>query len=403
MHGSTFQTKVITLLLLLVSASLLEAQVGIGTATPTAKFEIKGSGTTSSTTSLRVLNSSSATPLIMVRDDGSVGIGTNSPASNAVLDLTSTNKGLLIPRMTASERTSISSPAIGLFVYQTDQVSGFYYYTGTEWKQLANVTSTAGSITSLDYANAKLEPTTYTINTPYTGVLKIPYSGGNGGSYANGSTINSTGVAGLSASLQGGTLNYGTGELVYNVSGTPTASSPATASFAIPSTLGAATGTAVVGSGTVLNIGEAITASYAIPKTTAEANGFDLSSHATTNNLTRVPEIDGLQANLAGNGSSFYVPKIKNTSSSQQTISFQTSAPSVNQYRTAINTAIASGVSVNVDYGDGNVYWTTSNAEIITTNVQVPVGNTYRWYEFKWWCMEVGTNKVIFISVVRNL
>ncbi len=331
-----------------------------------------------------------------------VGIGTITPNSKAILDLTSSNKGLLIPRMTASQRTSITSPATGLFVYQTDQVSGFYYYTGTEWKQLANVTSTAGSITSLDYANAKLEPTTYTINTPYTGVLKIPYSGGNGGSYANGSTINSTGVAGLSASLQGGTLNYGTGVLVYNVSGTPAASSPATASFAIPSTLGAATGTAVVGSGSVLNIGEAITASYAIPRTTAEANGFNLSSHATLNNLTRVPEIDGLQANLVGNGNSYYIPQIKNTSSSQQTITYQTSAPSVNQYKTAINTAIASGASVNID-SDSNVWWTTSNAEIITTNVQVPVGNTYRWYEFKWWCMEVGTSKVIFISVVRNL
>jgi hypothetical protein len=336
-----------------------------------------------------------------------VGIGTSSPDPKAVLDLSSANKGLLVPRMAASQRTGISSPPTGLLVYQTDGASGFYYYTGSSWKQISNVTSTAATITSLDYANAKLEPSTYTINTPYTGVLKIPYSGGNGGTFANGTAINSTGVTGLSATLQGGTLNYGTGDLVFNVTGTPSASSPNTSSFSIPSTIitGASSGTAVVGRGSVLNIGEAITASYTIPNATASQTTFDLAAHATSNNLTPVPTIDGLQANLTGNSLNYYIPKIKNISTASQTISYQTTAPSVNQYKTAINTTLTtsgSTVEVNVDW-DSNVWWTTSNAEIITTNVQVPVGNTYRWYEFKWWCMEVNLNKVIFVSVVRNL
>lgn len=335
---------------------------------------------------------------------GQVGIGTNSPDSKAILDISSTSKGLLIPRMTASQRALIISPSAGLFIYQTDGVSGFYYYTGSEWKQLAYVTSTAGAITALDHANSKLEPSTYTSGVSYTGVLKIPYSGGNGGTFANGTAINSTGVSGLSATLQGGTLNYGTGDLIFNVTGTPNASSPSTASFSIPSSIiaGATSGTAVVGRGSVLNIGEAITATYTIPEATAEATSFDLSSYATSNNLVPVPAIDGLQANLTGNGNSFYVPKIKNTSTGSQIISYQTSAPSVNQYKTAINKTLLAGSSEDVDT-DSNVLWTTTAAEIITTNVQVPVGNTYRWYEFKWWCMEVGTNKVIFISVVRNL
>lgn len=49
------------------------------------------------------------------------------------------------------------------------------------------------------------------------------------------------------------------------------------------------------------------------------------------------------------------------------------------------------------------VPWITTNAEVITTNVQVPVGNTYRLYEYKWWAMEVGSNKIIFISIERKL
>ena len=65
----------------LVLSGKLVAQVGVGTSTPTAgtKFEVVGAGTTSATTALRIRNSSSSTPLLMVRDDGKVGIGTTEP------------------------------------------------------------------------------------------------------------------------------------------------------------------------------------------------------------------------------------------------------------------------------------------------------------------------------------
>ena len=60
-----------------------------------------------------------------------VGIGTNTPNASAVLDLTSTTKGLLIPRMTSAQRAAIVTPATGLLVYQTDGTPGLYYNTGT--------------------------------------------------------------------------------------------------------------------------------------------------------------------------------------------------------------------------------------------------------------------------------
>ena len=44
----------------------------------------------------------------------------------AMLDLTATNRGLLIPRMTQAQRLAISLPAQGLLVYQTDGTTGFY-------------------------------------------------------------------------------------------------------------------------------------------------------------------------------------------------------------------------------------------------------------------------------------
>jgi hypothetical protein len=55
----------------------------------------------------------------------------NPPHSSAMLDITSTNRGLLAPRMTMAERNSIASPATGLLIYQTDNVTGFYYNAGT--------------------------------------------------------------------------------------------------------------------------------------------------------------------------------------------------------------------------------------------------------------------------------
>lgn len=59
------------------------------------------------------------------------GIGTTTPNASAKLDISSTDKGLLIPRMTSAQRGLISLPANGLLVYQTDGVIGFYVNSGT--------------------------------------------------------------------------------------------------------------------------------------------------------------------------------------------------------------------------------------------------------------------------------
>jgi hypothetical protein len=63
-----------------------------------------------------------------------VGIGTITPNSSAVLDVTSTTQGMLTPRMTTAQRTAIAAPADGLMVYDTDLKSFFHFNQGiTSW------------------------------------------------------------------------------------------------------------------------------------------------------------------------------------------------------------------------------------------------------------------------------
>jgi hypothetical protein len=62
---------------------------------------------------------------VAINTDGS------APDGSAMLDITSTSKGLLIPRMTISQRNSIPSPTNGLVIFQTDEPKGIYFYDGS--------------------------------------------------------------------------------------------------------------------------------------------------------------------------------------------------------------------------------------------------------------------------------
>lgn len=69
-----------------------------------------------------------------------VGIGTTSPKSSSVLDVESTSKGFLYPRMTNTQMLAISSPANGLMVFNTD-AGALYCYNGTSWLSKENTVS----------------------------------------------------------------------------------------------------------------------------------------------------------------------------------------------------------------------------------------------------------------------
>lgn len=78
------------------------------------------------------------TSLAFLESNGSICLSGDSsnPDSSAILDIQSTTKGFLPPRMTYAERTAISSPAQGLMVYQNDNTIGVYVYDGSNWRRL---------------------------------------------------------------------------------------------------------------------------------------------------------------------------------------------------------------------------------------------------------------------------
>lgn len=64
------------------------------------------------------------------------GIGTTNPSASAVLDISSTSKGFLMPRMTTLQRDGIATPAAGLLIFNSTS-SKFNYYNGTAWIEIS--------------------------------------------------------------------------------------------------------------------------------------------------------------------------------------------------------------------------------------------------------------------------
>jgi trimeric autotransporter adhesin len=79
----------------------------------------------------------------------SFAINTDGSTANgsALLDVKSTAKGLLIPRMSKTERNGIITPATGLLVFQNAPDSiGFYYYDGSKWNWMAAINGNADTL-----------------------------------------------------------------------------------------------------------------------------------------------------------------------------------------------------------------------------------------------------------------
>lgn len=152
--------------------------------------------------------------VISIQVYGQTGIGTTTPNASAKLEIAATDKGLLIPRMTSTQKGNITSPANGLLIYQTDGVVGFYVNTGTsasptwtriniDWVRTGNdIAYTAGNVS-----------TTGTLTGGNSSTSSISGFGANvvsaSGNYSitaadNGKVIQSTGASAITISIPTG-------------------------------------------------------------------------------------------------------------------------------------------------------------------------------------------------------
>jgi uncharacterized protein (TIGR02145 family) len=159
-----------------------------------------------------------------------VVVGTGMPDGSALLEVQGLTGGMLFPRMTQTQRDGIASPATGLMLYNTTSKClevNVGTPTAVEW---ARANCLPGSIATLDCAGSTVAGSLL-LNQAASGVsASVPYTGGNGGAH-NGQTVASTGVTGLTATLNPGAFPEGSGSITYTITGTP--ASDGTASFAL--------------------------------------------------------------------------------------------------------------------------------------------------------------------------
>ena len=103
------------------------------------------------------------TDVVLLDSSNNVGIGTPTPDASAKLEVASTAKGFLSPRMTGTQRDAISSPATGLKIYNTT-VDKYEIFTGTVWKTF--LTEDLGTFTA--------QETFASTNVRFFGELALP-------------------------------------------------------------------------------------------------------------------------------------------------------------------------------------------------------------------------------------
>lgn len=202
--------------------------IGIGTAAPAYKLDVRGQGigldnTAASAASFLELKSgpvatlanvrlqsnvgsgyvgtntahdfqiySNSLPRISATSAGNVGIGTTAPTASAVLQVSSTNKGILMPQvalLSATDVATIPSPATSLMIYNTATAGsgtsavtpGYYYYNGSIWASLVSTTiNNIGSSKSYSTGLLAGGSTSPTFTVASSGVYRVELTTGNG-------------------------------------------------------------------------------------------------------------------------------------------------------------------------------------------------------------------------------
>ena len=225
-----------------------------------------------------------------------------APDNSAMLDVKSNVKGVLMPRMTQSERNAIISPANSLMIYQTDGVPGYYYNAGTTasplWMRQGKLV--------LPYYGSVTQDTGYVFSVTSYGSSCIKGEGYIGViGHTNGTGLTGTGVSGSAYQSSGdftgvfGASNSADGKGVYGLNWSPTGTA-----YGVYGESQSTGGTGVYGEGTT-----------GVEAKSTESQGYGVKASCTsTTGSTRaiygsVSSLDGFSGYFAGG--KFTVPNGK--------------------------------------------------------------------------------------------
>ena len=297
--------------------------------------------------------------LFSLQVSAQTGIGTTSPHASAKFEVFSENKGFLPPRMTASQRGNIPSPAAGLMVYQTDGTSGLYYYNGSAWIYIINSTTNVvsvvnggtGTTTSTGTGSVVLNtsPTLITpaLGTPSSATLTnatgLPISTGVSGLASGVSSFLATPTSSnLVSAISDET---GSGALVFASS--PTLTTP---------TLGVASGTSLALTGTTVS-NSTSTGALTVAGGAGIGGALNASSVTATNFIGSGSQLTDVATRVTGSW---------------------TLNPGANNVSFTVSQGGNYSMWVNGNIPNGIALWT---ATVTTANSNVPVlGSQYAWY-----------------------
>lgn len=355
----------------------------------------------------------------------SVGVGTASPNASAILDVTSTTKGVLYPRMTTTQRNAITSPATGLTIFNTT-TNCLEFYVGSAWQPIAcgctAAPSTPSSIVGTLSSLCKT-PTTYTYSVPavlgassYTwavtgdasativgqgaNVVTVTYSGTTGtaitayasNSCGNSSTTSSA-ISFLVAPSAPGTISY-TG----SASGTNFCTS-ATATFSVTNVAGLTYNwtlpsgcTITAGSGTnsiTATLSSSVVSSGAVSVTASNCNATGSASTLTINIGTGgSPSAPGT-ISYTGNVTGPSTPTFCKSGTATFSVASVTGA-------TSYNWTLPSGCSITSGSGTNSITASLSSSVITGGTVSVTATNCLGTSSASTLTINSGTGKVVY-------
>ncbi|UTX48888.1 fibrobacter succinogenes major paralogous domain-containing protein [Chryseobacterium sp. MA9] len=361
------------------------------------RWEKVGNGSTiyksdGTLTSARTMDMNNST-MGFVNGRMSVGVSSSHPSS--VLELQSSTRGFLPPRMTRAQVDAIVNPAPGLVVYCTDflgagkgclMVNDSVDPSVPQWGSMCSSNAASPIVLILDCASAVTSGTLYDGQNTSGVTTTVPYTGGNGGVY-QAASFNSTGVSGLIASLPSGTLNNGNGSLVFNITGIPAGTGTASftisiagqsCSFNIPVTdlfasVGSLTCGSAVFSPAALSQGTAYSGTLTVPYVGGNGAAYPQSSF-TQNGLTFTLPAGNL---VNGNGNLVYNVNGTPATSGAMTVPVSFGGSACN-----VNTTVAVGSTV-VMPGNPQAWMRHNLGADYSLDPDVPVqaifGNYYQW------------------------